>query len=333
MSEKKALNAEELLEKIFYYMNRLVEEKEFSSTIHILTDLGRTLVNSDRASFWLWDKRRKEHWTIVALDNGKITVPEGAGVVGTSIMNNETIVINNPYEDSRFNQDVDKETGYVTKSILCMPVTNTKGEVIGAYQAINKLKEDGEPGSFSDLDISRLTLAAIYCGKTLESYLLYNEAQIDSITGLKNQKGFYEYYNMRVMPFLISNKMTGVMGDIDHFRQINEEYGRGAGDALLKTIADTIQYSIYIDDEAIRWKDDKFIILLSNKTKSEAIGFTEKLRKKIETLACDYNGQTVKATMSFGVEEFSFHKSSDENIKLIADKVYDAKFTGRNKVL
>ena len=156
----------------------------------------------------------EEHWTIVALDNGKITVPEGTGVVGASIMNNETIVINNPYEDSRFNQDVDKETGYVTKTI--------------------------------------------YCDKTLESYLLYNEAQIDSITGLKNQKGFYEYYNMRVMPFLISNKMTGIMGDIDHFRQINEEYGRGAGDALLKAIADTIQYSIYIDDEAVRWKDAKF---------------------------------------------------------------------------
>ena len=50
-------NAELLLEKIFYYMNRLVDEREFSTTIQTLTEMGKTLVNADRASFWFWDKR------------------------------------------------------------------------------------------------------------------------------------------------------------------------------------------------------------------------------------------------------------------------------------
>ena len=49
-------NAELLLEKIFYYMNRLVDEREFSTTIQTLTEMGKTLVNADRASFWFWDK-------------------------------------------------------------------------------------------------------------------------------------------------------------------------------------------------------------------------------------------------------------------------------------
>ena len=53
---KKALSSDELLEKIFYYMERLFEEKELSETLHLLTDLGKTLVNSDRARFWFWDK-------------------------------------------------------------------------------------------------------------------------------------------------------------------------------------------------------------------------------------------------------------------------------------
>lgn len=78
-------NAELLLEKIFYYMNRLVDEREFSTTIQTLTEMGKTLVNADRASFWLWDKRKGEHWTIVALDHARITVPEGRGIVGASI--------------------------------------------------------------------------------------------------------------------------------------------------------------------------------------------------------------------------------------------------------
>ena len=49
-------NADELLESIFYYMNQLFEKRDFTSTIEILTNLGRTLVQSDRASFWFWDR-------------------------------------------------------------------------------------------------------------------------------------------------------------------------------------------------------------------------------------------------------------------------------------
>lgn len=333
MSQRKALNAEELLEKIFHYMNELIDEKEFSTTIQILTDLGRTLVNSDRASFWFWDKRSRQHWTIVALENGKITVPEGTGVVGDSIMKNETIVINNPYEDPRFNQEVDRGTGYVTKSILCIPVTNAKGEVIGAYQAINKLDNEGADGKFSEVDINRLALAAIYCGKTLESYMLYSDALFDSITGLKNKKGFYEYYNKRVLPFLISNQVSVVMGDIDNFKDINATYGRYGGDIALKGVADIIQYSIDIDDEAIRWDEDRFVIILSKKKRDDAREFAERLRSRVEESEIDIRGEKVKLTMTYGVGEFAYENSSDDNIKRASDKLMEAKKLGRNRVL
>ena len=112
-------------------MERLFEEKELSETLHLLTDLGKTLVNSDRASFWFWDKKNHQIWTLAALDISKITIPENTGLVGASIMNNELLVINDPYNDPRFNSDVDKSSGYVTKSILTVPVTNSEGKVIG----------------------------------------------------------------------------------------------------------------------------------------------------------------------------------------------------------
>ena len=186
------LLAENMLEQIFHYMTQLADEKGFTATIRLLTDMGRTLVNSERASFWYWDKKQQQYWTLAALGSGKIVVPEGAGIVGASIVNNEIIRIDDPYQDKRFNPEVDKETGYVTKSILCMPVTNTQGNVIGAYQAINKL---GKESAFTERDVKRLTLAAIYCGKTLESHMLYHEAKVDQLTGLKNRRGFYEYYS------------------------------------------------------------------------------------------------------------------------------------------
>ena len=143
MEQQITYSAEQMLEDIFLYMSQLVDEKDFSKVVSLLTDLGRVLAHSERASFWYWDAKHKQYWTLAAVGSDKITVPEGSGIIDASIQNKETIVINDPYQDERFNPAVDKQTGFVTKSILCMPVTNAKGKVIGAYQAINKLNADG----------------------------------------------------------------------------------------------------------------------------------------------------------------------------------------------
>ena len=228
MENRRVLNAEELLEKIFSFMNEMVDTKDFASTILLLTELGRTLANSERASFWYWDKAKKQYWTLVALDSPRIVVPEGSGIVGASISGNETILINNPYEDPRFNPEVDRETGYQTRSILCIPVTNSRGEVIGAYQAINKMDDKGY-WYFDDRDERRLAMAAVFCGKTLESQILYGESQLDQLTGLKNRRGYYEYYEKNILPYLLRKSCSIVMGDIDFFKRVNDTYGHNAG--------------------------------------------------------------------------------------------------------
>lgn len=330
---RKALNSEDLLEKIFYYMSKMFEEKEFSTTIELLTDLGRTLVNSDRASFWFWDKRKHQYWTMAASDNEKITVDEEAGIVGASIATNKTILINAPYEDKRFNDRVDKETGYITKSILCMPVTNTEGEVIGAYQAINKYNENGEEGEFDETDIRRLSLAAAFCAQALESYLLHNEALGDQLTGLKNRRGFYDHYQKRVMPVMQKDVVSIVMCDIDFFKKVNDQYGHNAGDAMLCHIANILQSNIGIDDAVIRWGGEEFILLLSRKTGEEARNFAESLRKQVEASVCLFEGQELRVTMSFGVATLDNKLTPDENVKQVDARLYEAKNTGRNKVV
>ncbi len=330
--EKKVLQAEELLEQIFYYMGQLVNEKDFSASMLLLTDLGRVLVNSERASFWYWDTRKKQYWTLAALDSQRIIVPEGTGIVGASIQNNETITINNPYEDPRFNPQVDKETGYVTKSILCMPVTNTAGKVIGAYQAINKLDDEGE-SAFDERDVRRMALAAMYCGKNLESQLLYQEAHMDQLTGLKNRRGFYEYYEDVIEPGLQEHIFSVVMCDIDHFKNVNDTYGHNAGDVVLVHISSMLQEAMQEKGAVVRWGGEEFIMLLPDQTLKQAAGFAELLRKKVEASICTFEDLSLKVTMSFGVNELSRDKSSDENIKEVDEKLYRAKTTGRNKVV
>ncbi len=330
---KKQMTSDELLEKIFHCMEKLFDEKEFSGTLYLLTELGKTLVNSDRASFWFWDKKKHEIWTLAALDISKITIPENSGLVGAAILNNELLVINDPYNDTRFNSEVDKNSGYVTKSILTVPVTNSEGKVIGAYQAINKLDENGESSSFNETDIKRIKLATAFCGRTLESHLLYNESVEDQLTGLKNRRGLYVHYEKFIAPILDTKKASIIICDIDHFKRVNDTWGHNAGDAVLKHVADTYLSLIGIDDGVFRWGGEEFIMLLPNKDLMQAAEFAEHCRQTIEASVCHFEDLDIKVTMSFGVSQLKAELDTSENVKDADAKLYYAKENGRNRVI
>ena len=329
MSIKEKLSADELLEKIFYYMNCLVVEKDFNKSILLLTDLGQTLVNAERASFWYRDVKKKQYWTLVAVGEDRITVPCGKGIVGASIENNETIVIPEPYADPRFNFQVDKETGYVTKSILCMPVVNSKGEVIGAYQAINKIGEE----KFDAQDVKRLSLAAAFCGKVLETQLLKEESQIDQLTGLKNRRGFWEMYDADIKDSLKGVRSTIIMCDIDFFKKVNDTYGHNVGDAVLVHVADLMGRIIGNRGDVFRWGGEEFVMLMPGYAKEETVELAETIRKAVEESQCHSEGNDVKITMSFGVKELEYGRLSTEMIKEADDNLYRAKKEGRNRVV
>lgn len=333
MAKQEIYNAEEMLEEIFLYMNQLVNEREFSKVVALLTDLGRVLAHAERASFWYWDQKQKQYWTLAAVGSDKITVPEGSGIIDASIQNKETIVINNPYEDDRFNPEVDKQTGYVTKSILCMPVVNAKGKVIGAYQAINKLDANGEAGAFDERDEKRLTLAAVYGGKTLESHLLDNEIRIDPLTGLTNRRGFYEYYDEWQKEVEKDQPASLIMCDIDFFKKVNDTYGHNAGDAVLQRVAAILQQNVTSVDEAVRWGGEEFILALPGKTGEQARLLAEHIRESVEHTQIDFEKWNIRITMSFGVYQMDIDKSMDANIKQADERLYQAKTTGRNRVI
>lgn len=331
--EIQTIHAEGILEKIFYYMNRLMDEKDFDKAISILTELGRTLAGSDRASFWYWDTKKRQYWTLAAWGSEKLTIPEGSGVVGAAIENKETIVINEPYEDERFNPDVDKASGYTTKSILCMPVSNEKGKVIGAFQAINKLDMNGLDSSFGDRDVKRLAMVAVFCGKTLESHILQREAQVDQLTGLKNRRGFYEYYADRIESIGFGKEIGVVICDIDFFKTVNDTYGHNAGDAVLIHVADILQSNLTSEDEVVRWGGEEFVFLLADKDLEQAAAFAENVRQQVEASVCEYADLQIKVTMSFGVSQIDRNRTPDENIKRADDRLYIAKESGRNQVV
>ncbi|XP_076327227.1 dual 3',5'-cyclic-AMP and -GMP phosphodiesterase 11-like isoform X2 [Tachypleus tridentatus] len=90
----------------------------------------------------------------------EISVPWGRGIVGYVAASGESVNIPDCYQDSRFNNLVDQKTGYTTRSMLCMPISNIEGEVMGVAQVINKYGPNGEPFDHNDemvlLDLARV---------------------------------------------------------------------------------------------------------------------------------------------------------------------------------
>ncbi len=166
--------AEELVASIFSYIGLIANEHRLDQMLIILADMGRDLVVADRCSVWLIDRRWDILWTKVAHGVDKISIPLGSGIAGKAAENDEVIIINDAYSDPRFDKTVDMHTGYRTRNMIAIPYHDPDGNVIGVFQAINKMTEDG---NFTEEDVRRLMLAATYTGKELSTVLMQQEIE------------------------------------------------------------------------------------------------------------------------------------------------------------
>lgn len=163
----------EMLDILFSYVPQIAEAMQLDSLLVLIADLGRKLVLAERCSLWLVSADGKELWTKVAHGTNEIRIPVTGGFVGYSLANDESLLIEDAYEDSRFDRSVDLKSGYRTRSVLTVPFKNSVGQVMGVFQAINKVKE----GKFSEEDLKFLQLTAVYSAKSLESAMLFQELE------------------------------------------------------------------------------------------------------------------------------------------------------------
>ena len=108
--------------------------------LKVIAEETRIAIQADRCTVFLLDKEKNELWSKVALgmDSQEIRFPADKGLAGYVVKTGEPLNIPDAYNDPRFNPDVDKETGYKTKTILCLPIKNNNKEIIGAFQVLNK---------------------------------------------------------------------------------------------------------------------------------------------------------------------------------------------------
>ncbi len=332
-------NSDKMLADIFSVSEKLYRDMSGTSGgdhnnvfLH-LTTLGKILTGSDRASFWKWDKANHTLWTTAATGTDRITIPETTGLVGKALMEKRVVITNDPYNDPNFNSAVDKKTGYVTKSILVMPVANINGEFIGAYQVINKMVGDGK---FSEEeDCKKLSLAAMICGLALESDVFLEESYTDKLTSLKNRMGFFADFKKKYDSVIADpeRKLALFICDIDKFKRVNDTYGHNAGDEVLKQVASILAAHTRETDGIYRWGGEEFIMIMVDADMQFGADKAEEIRKAVEAVDCETEGYTIHHTMSFGVTDFDPNKTIEENISVADEKLYQAKESGRNRVI
>ena len=134
--------------------------------------MASKVMNADRASLFLVDATAGELWSKVAQGEKirEIRFPIGKGIAGWVAQHDELVNIDDAYADSRFNLDVDRHTGYQTKSILCGPVKNFQGETIGVIQIINK-----KSGSFNQGDEALFRAFSYQTAIAVENFHLYKK--------------------------------------------------------------------------------------------------------------------------------------------------------------
>lgn len=156
----------------------LGQSLDLETTLRTVMDLAKDLMQADRSTLFLLSKETGELWTKVAKADGttlvEIRIPANRGIAGYVASTGETLNITDAYTDPRFDPTTDKTTGYLTRNILCMPVYNAKGELIGVTQLINK-----NQGSFSNSDEQFLKAFNAQAGIALQNSQLFENVLVE----------------------------------------------------------------------------------------------------------------------------------------------------------
>jgi serine/threonine-protein kinase len=134
-------------------VHRLLAAPSLEQRLRILGEAAARLVSAERATIFLIDESRGQLWSKMVLgeDVNEIRLPIGTGIAGSVAETGEIINLDDPYSDPRFNADVDRRTGFTTRNLLTMPMTDAGGHRLGVFQILNK-----RGGPFGQEDITIL---------------------------------------------------------------------------------------------------------------------------------------------------------------------------------
>lgn len=217
-----------------------------------------------------------------------------------------------------------------------------KGEAIGMIALANR------PGGFDETLVTLLEPLTTALGTLVHARNLEDErsrmerelrfnAEHDFLTKLPNRSHFFSQANPLLERFL-RHSAEGetcclALIDIDFFKQINDEHGHLAGDAVLETLAQLLMQAVRGSDLVARFGGEEFIMLLRGVTLGDAQSLMDHLRQKIERHPFLYQERQIAVTISVGVTPYQpDYQRVDDWLQCVDLRLYEAKRLGRNRI-
>ncbi|MBN1234339.1 MAG: HD domain-containing protein [Candidatus Coatesbacteria bacterium] len=161
----------------------MTAEKDIYKLLDLILLAATRVTQAERGSIFIVDSISNELRSYIARDSeiDEIRLPKGKGISGFVAETGEIVNIVEAYKDPRFNPDIDRITGFTTKSILCAPLKGIKGNIIGVVQLLNKNNDEG----FDNYDIDILQLFCSQAAVSFENAFLYQENEKTFISFLR----------------------------------------------------------------------------------------------------------------------------------------------------
>jgi diguanylate cyclase (GGDEF)-like protein len=343
-------------ELVFKALSILIQNQDMERCSFFVLDEEQNLVNLTGLS-------SKEVTGSERISPTPLKFKIGEGIIGQAAKTGKIQYCKNSREDSRFLNALSQASDSLPGSIISVPVS----EINGLIGVLNISHPDAD--FFTEWHIRLLQIYKNMMGELIVNYRLprqiedqiavrtkmlesalenmkqlkkYHESMsmLDELTGLYNRRYFY----LQIEAALARSKryqqpLCLLILDLDYFKTINDTYGHGFGDIVLKDVASSLREEIRESDILARFGGEEFVITFTDIDEKKGKQFAERIRNKIASLAWKVNDNEVKITTSIGVHCIVNEALEQDNFdidKLLnyADKaLYAAKAGGRNKVV
>ncbi len=259
----------------------------------------------------------------------------GEGIAGIVAQTGQPIFSSDADQDPRFSARVDAATGFDTRSIIALPLV-VRGEVIGVIEVVNVEDEK----YFLEKYLPHLSILADYVAIAVDNVRNLQKLQartfIDEVTGFYNTR--YLIFSLdRLIPQVREKggEFSVVFLDLDNFKAVVDSQGHLRGSKVLGQLARVIQSLLGADDSLVRYGGDEFVILLPQRSQSEALELTRGLREKINRSSfLNDEGLDIRVTASYGIATLPADARDREELLLIADRaMFSSKGRGKDRIM
>ncbi|MFA9434299.1 MAG: diguanylate cyclase [Deltaproteobacteria bacterium] len=293
------------------------------------------LIKAKNWTLFLLDPKTEELYfgVVVGLDKGSLAdvrIGLGEGIAGTVAHTGEPILVPEVQQDPRFSNRVDDLTGFVTHSIICLPL-KMQGAVIGVIEIVNP--ED--MSLFQDNFMPLLSILADYVAIAIHNARTYRKIEslsiTDDVTGYYNTRHMHQHLDQLLHQ---GQEVSLVFLDVDNFKEVVDSHGHLLGSRILGDAAQIIASKLEENDRLVRYGGDEFVIILPGQDKHTAFDKVVAVRKALAdaTFLEDLELQT-RLTASFGIANYPGDAADKKELLQMADNsLYRSKDMGKNSI-